>query len=124
MSTLFEDSRQERSITFLLSSTDEGLLKQSGFTDHEIKTLKNLALEKLHHQKTAKIKSSFTIIRLVFCTQEIRAYPNLDKDSKLLGKTKVGDINGLQYETEKHDYETILKSVKNDKAHYRKKFKR
>ena len=30
---LFEDGRHERSLFFLLSLTDEGILRQAGFTD-------------------------------------------------------------------------------------------
>ena len=36
----------------LLSLTHERILKQAGFTDHEINVIRNLALEKLHGQKT------------------------------------------------------------------------
>ena len=52
--SLFEDVRHERSLILLLSLTDEGILKQSGFTINEIKIIKNIALEKLHRQKMLK----------------------------------------------------------------------
>ena len=45
--SLFEDVRHERSLILLLSLTDEGILKQSGFTINEIKIIKNIALEKI-----------------------------------------------------------------------------
>ena len=37
--TMFEDVRQERSLIFLLPSTDPDLMKRSNFTDHEIDIL-------------------------------------------------------------------------------------
>ena len=43
--TFFENVRNEKSLLLLLSSTDEGILGQTGFTDHEIKRIKNLALK-------------------------------------------------------------------------------
>ena len=52
--SLFEDVRHERSLFLLLSLTDEGILKQSGFTIYEIKIIKNIALEKIHRQKMIK----------------------------------------------------------------------
>ena len=53
-SNLFEDVRHERSSILLLSLTDPNILKQSKFTDDEVNTLKNLALEKLYRQKCLK----------------------------------------------------------------------
>ena len=52
--SLFENVRHERSLILLLSLTDEGILKQSGFTINEIKIIKNIALEKIHRQKMLK----------------------------------------------------------------------
>ena len=53
-SNLFEDIRHERSLIFLLSLKEPGILKQSKFTDHEIEIIRNLALEKLHRQRILK----------------------------------------------------------------------
>ena len=50
----FEDVRHERSLILLLNLTDEGILKQSGFTINEIKIIKTIALEKIHRQKSFK----------------------------------------------------------------------
>ena len=52
--TEFEDVRHERSLILLLSLTDPDILKQTKFTDDEIKIIKNLALEKLHRQRILK----------------------------------------------------------------------
>ena len=52
--SLIEDVKHERSLILLLSLTDEGILKQSGFTINEIKIMKNIALEKIHRQKMLK----------------------------------------------------------------------
>ena len=52
--SLFEDVRHERSLILLLSLTDEGILKQSGFTINEIQIIKNIVLEKIHRQKSLK----------------------------------------------------------------------
>ena len=48
---MFEEVRHGRLLIILLSLTDPDLLKQVKFTDHEIKIIKNLALEKLHRQR-------------------------------------------------------------------------
>ena len=49
-------------------------------------------------------------------------YPNLNNGSISL-KMKTGDdeIENLKYQTEKHDHESILKSLKIDNEYHRKK---
>ena len=44
--SLFEDVRHERSLILLLSLTDEGILKQSGFTSNEIKIIQKYSFRK------------------------------------------------------------------------------
>ena len=54
----------------------------------------------------------------------MKTYPNLSKDPELLKiKTKDDEIKDLKYETEKHDHENILKSLKIDNQYYKKKYK-
>ena len=53
-SNLFEDIRHERSLILLLSLVEPDIISQSNFTDNEIEIIKNLALEKLHRQRTLK----------------------------------------------------------------------
>ena len=53
-SNLFEDVRQERSLTLLLSLTDPDIKKQYKITDDEINIIKNVALEQKHRQKCSK----------------------------------------------------------------------
>ena len=43
---MFEDVRHERSITLLLSLTEEGILRQAGFADQEVIVKKTLLLRK------------------------------------------------------------------------------
>ena len=51
-------------------------------------------------------------------------YPNLNNDSELLKiRSKDDQLKELQYRTEKHDHENILKSLKSDSESYRKKYK-
>ena len=51
-------------------------------------------------------------------------YPQLHNDPELLKiKTKDDEIEGSKYKTEKHDNENILKSLKIDNEHYKKKYK-
>ena len=51
-------------------------------------------------------------------------YPDLKNDVELLKiKTKDDQLKELQYKTEKHDLENILKSLKNDNEYYKKKYK-
>ena len=51
-------------------------------------------------------------------------YPNLKNDDvELLKiKTKHDQLKELQYKTEKHDHENILKSLKSDNVYYTKKY--
>ena len=51
---LFENIHDERSLILLLSLTDSNILLQSGFTENEINIIKNIALEKIHRQKSLK----------------------------------------------------------------------
>ena len=50
-------------------------------------------------------------------------YPNLNNEPELL-KIKTGDdeIKNLKYQTEKHDHENILKSLKIDNEYYKEKY--
>ena len=52
-------------------------------------------------------------------------YPNLKTDDVELLKIKTKDdqLKELQYKTEEHDFENILKSLKNDNESYKKKYK-
>ena len=51
-------------------------------------------------------------------------YPTLKNDVDLLKiTTKDDEMKILKYKTEKHDYENILKSLKNDNEYYKKKYK-
>ena len=49
-------------------------------------------------------------------------YPNLNIDPDLLKKTKDDEIKTLKYTTEKHNIESIIKSLKIDNEYYRKKY--
>ena len=52
-------------------------------------------------------------------------YPNLkSEDVELLKiKTREDEIKNLKYQNEKHDFESILKSLKSDNEKYKKKYK-
>ena len=52
-------------------------------------------------------------------------YPNLKSEYVEVLKIKTRDdgIKNLKYQTEKHDYENILKSLKVDNDYYKKKYK-
>ena len=51
-------------------------------------------------------------------------YPDLKNEPELLKiKTKDDQLKKLQYKTEKHDHEKILKSLENDNEYYKKKYK-
>ena len=51
-------------------------------------------------------------------------YPDIKNDVELLKiKTRDDEIKNLKYQTEKHDHENILKSLKVDNEYYRKKYK-
>ena len=51
-------------------------------------------------------------------------YPNVYNEQELLKiKTRDDEIKTLKYQTEKHDHENILKSLKIDNEYYKKKYK-
>ena len=51
-------------------------------------------------------------------------YPDLKNEPELLKiKTRDEEIKNLKYQTEKHDHENILKSLKVDNEYYKKKYK-
>ena len=51
-------------------------------------------------------------------------YPDLKNEPELLKiKTRDDEIKNLKYQTEKHDHENILKSLKVDNEYYKKKYK-
>ena len=51
-------------------------------------------------------------------------YPDLKNEPELLKiKTRDDEIKQLKYQTEKHDYQNILKSLKVDNDYYKKKYK-
>ena len=51
-------------------------------------------------------------------------YPNLNNEPELLKiKTRDDEIKNLKYQTEKHDHENLLKSLKIDNEYYQKKYK-
>ena len=51
-------------------------------------------------------------------------YPDLKNEPELLKiKTRDEEIKHLKYQTEKHDHENILKSLKVDNEYYKKKYK-
>ena len=51
-------------------------------------------------------------------------YPNLNIEPELLKiKTKYDEIKHSKYQTEKHDQEIILKSLKSDNESYKRKYK-
>ena len=51
-------------------------------------------------------------------------YPNVSNEPELLKiKTCDDEIKNLKYQTEKHDHEIILKSLKIDNEYYKKKYK-
>ena len=53
----------------------------------------------------------------------MNTYPNLNEPELLKIKTREDEIKNLKYQTEKHDHEKILKSLKIDNEYYRKKYK-
>ena len=51
-------------------------------------------------------------------------YPDLKNEPELLKiKTRDDEIKNLKYQTEKHEFENILKSLKSDNESYKKKYK-
>ena len=51
------------------------------------------------------------------------AYSYINGNPELVKKTKVDQLKELQYKTERHDHENILKSLKIDNEYYKKNYK-
>ena len=66
--TIFEDIRYERSLVLLLSLVEPDILKQSKFTDHEVKIIKDIALEKIFRQKNLKEIFALELLEKQFST--------------------------------------------------------
>ena len=64
--TMFEKAKHERTFILLQSLTDPDILKESPFTDHEIISLKNLALEKVHRQLILKSMLPYLYLNSIF----------------------------------------------------------
>ena len=69
--SIFADVRHERSLIIILSLTDPDILRQSKFIDDEIDIIKNLALEKLHRQRTLKEVAAMDLLEKQFSDQSI-----------------------------------------------------
>ena len=51
-------------------------------------------------------------------------YPNLNNEPELLKiKTQADEMKSLKYQTEKHDHENKLKSLKINNEYYKTKYK-
>ena len=50
-------------------------------------------------------------------------YPNINNEPELLKIKTRDEIKNLKNQTEKHDHENILKSLKIDTEYYKKKYK-
>ena len=51
-------------------------------------------------------------------------YPNISNEPELLKfRTREDEIKNLKYQTEKHDFDNILKPLKSDNEYYKKKYK-
>ena len=124
---IFDDVRHESSSIILLSLTDEGILIQTGFLEHEIKLTKDLALEKANRQKTLKGYVALQILEKIsfFVVEEITnhpldklpvkktAHPNLTIDPELIKRKTKNVANAeLKNKTETHDHQNFLKSLK------------
>ena len=72
---MFEDVRHKSSLSLLKSLTDPDFLKQSIFTDRERKTIKNLAPEKLDHQRILKEKDAVSLRESYFLFIKKRPIP-------------------------------------------------
>ena len=52
----------------------------------------------------------------------MNTYPNIDNESELLKiKTRDDEVKKMKYQTEEHDHENILKSLKKDSENCKKK---
>ena len=54
----------------------------------------------------------------------MKTYPNINNEPELLKiKLRDDEIKNLKCQTEKHDHENILKSLKSDRESYKRKYK-
>ena len=127
---IFEDVRHERTLILKLSLAELDILKQSKFTDHEIdiiiknyNIIKNIALEKLYRQRNLKEIVTLDLLEKQFSDLQMSTFPKLNNERELLKiKTRDDEIKNLKCQTEKHDYENILKALKSDNGKYKKNY--
>ena len=100
-------------------------MRQTKFTDDEIEIIKDIALEKIYRQKMLKGYHAVSLLESnIFSVYQMTTYPDLNKQPELLKiKTRDDEIKNLNYQNEKHDFESILKSLKSDNEKYKKKYK-
>ena len=60
--TLLKDVRYESTLIVVLILTVECILKQSGFTENEMKIIKENAPEKIHRQKSLKVYKAMDFV--------------------------------------------------------------
>ena len=123
-SNLFEDKRYERSIIIILSLMEPETLKQSELTDVEINILKDLALDKIHRQRILKEIVAMDLLDKQFSDWKMSTHPKINNEPELLKiKTRDDEIKNWKYQTEKHDHENILQSLKVDNEYLKKSTK-
>ena len=67
------------------------------------------------------IKYNYNCIKTLFFFYEMSGSPDLNNEPELIGiKTRDDEIKNLKYQTERHDNENILKSLKADNEKYKK----
>ena len=127
--TIFEDVRHERTLILKLSLAELDILKQSKLTDHEIdiiiknyNIIKNIALEKLYRQRNLKEIVTLDLLEKQISDPQMSTFPNLNNQRELLKKTRDDEIKNLKCQTEKHDYENIMKALKSDNGKNKKKY--
>ena len=120
---MFEDGRHERSPILLLSKTDPDILKKSKLTDDEINIIKNLALEKLRRQRILKEYAARSLLEEQFFDYSMTNYHNINDVETLKIETRDDEIKNSKYQTQTHDHEKMLKSLKIDNEYCMKKYK-
>ena len=119
----FEDIRHERSLILLLSIVEPDILRQIEFRDYEIDIIKNIALEKLYRQLNRKENFALDLLEKQ-CFDLKMTYLNLKNEPELLKiQTRDDETRNLNYQTEQHNHENILKSLKINNECYKKNIK-
>ena len=100
------------------------ILKQSKFTDNEVSSIKDIAVEKIFRQRNLKDYVAMELLENNFLINKWVHLPTWIMNQKYWRQKQRWWVQKLKTSTgKKHDHENILKSLKIDNDYYRKQYR-